>query len=84
MGKTAWAKKGSGLLRETVNLEGRPVSGSHYWFCTSCLFQFVEEILEARVISKNVVVGIVLDPVAFAPSFCEDALQQIECFFLLT
>jgi hypothetical protein len=50
----------------------------------ACLFQFGEEILETWVIAKNVVVGIVLDPVAFAPSFCKDALQQIEGRFLLT
>src|SRR5262245_12603754 len=46
-------------------------------------FEVRQELLEARVVAQDVVVGIVLDPIALAPAACEHALETRQRRFLL-
>jgi hypothetical protein len=47
------------------------------------LLQFGQELLETGVVAEEVVVGIVFDPVAFAPAAGEDAFEKFESSFFL-
>src|SRR3954471_24033123 len=48
------------------------------------LFQLREQALEPRIAAEAVVIGIVLDPVAFPAAFGEYALEQRKRLFLLS
>jgi hypothetical protein len=48
------------------------------------LFEFGQHLLEAGFAAEDVVVGIVFDPVAFAPAAGEDTFEKFESGFFLS
>src|SRR5258708_32904085 len=48
------------------------------------LFELRQQLLEAWIVAQDVVVRVVLDPVALSPASGEDSLEYLQSFFFLT
>src|ERR1700758_4303644 len=48
------------------------------------LFEPCQQLLKARIVAQDVVVRVVLDPVALSPASGEDSLEYLRGFFFLT